>query len=340
MKARRLLATVVGLALLVVTACASSANTYALTATFSRAVGLYEGSPVLTMGLEVGRVTSIDITNDGIVVTMAINNDISLRRDVQATIVPKSVIGERNVVLGPTWRQGDERLEPGSHIPVERTALPVEPDDALAALTDLVQAIDPDKLERLVSEAANAFDGAGPDINMALSESGDLLALLAAQDDTIAAIASHLASVTGELSAREADIARLLGGFSQVTDTLVAHRSDIRDFLAGMARLMQEGESLVSAHADTLPGDLENLAAWALTIDANVDSAAEFVESLDGIFALIERAFNREYEVLNVTLNSMPTLEGWVDPLLDTLVELGLACFVPEPPPECAGMGS
>src|SRR5690606_9891074 len=92
------------------TGCGGGAGTYELSARFPSAVALYEDSDVLVMGVSVGTVESVTIDGDSILVDMKIRDDVPLPADVTATIHPASLIGERNVILGPAWKPGDDEL--------------------------------------------------------------------------------------------------------------------------------------------------------------------------------------------------------------------------------------
>src|SRR5205085_11963449 len=151
---------------------------YRLTADFSRAVALYPRSRVKVMGVDVGTVRSIDVVRGHIRVALRIDRKVPLPANVQATIVPFSLIGERNVVLSPAWQPGQARAKDGDAIPAERTHVPVEPDEALKAVTDLAHAVDPDAVRKLVSSGAAALRGRGPDLNTAIEQAADLTTLL------------------------------------------------------------------------------------------------------------------------------------------------------------------
>ena len=81
-----------------------------------------------------------------------------LPANVKAVVAPQNTLGERNVVLYPPWKPGDRRIASGATIPLERTDLPVEIDDALDAFTKLTDALDSDKLGDVAGDLA---DGVG-----------------------------------------------------------------------------------------------------------------------------------------------------------------------------------
>ena len=109
------------------------------------------------MGVRVGQVTSVVPRGTSVLVEMEYDGEHDLPEDVQAVIVSPSVIGDRFVQLTPAY-DGGPRLDDGSTIAMEDTAVPVELDDMVASTRDLVSALGP--------EGANR-DGALSDLHQA-----------------------------------------------------------------------------------------------------------------------------------------------------------------------------
>ena len=84
---------------------AAAAEGYHLTAYFESAVGLYPHGDVSIMGVGIGTVDAVEIEDTHVRVEMTIDADVPLPADVQATIEPLQLIGERNVVLFPAWTE-------------------------------------------------------------------------------------------------------------------------------------------------------------------------------------------------------------------------------------------
>src|SRR5436309_3404526 len=128
-----------------------SSNTYS--ATFSRAIQLFPASAVRVLGVNVGTIKDIEAVGDGVKVTFTVNGDTKLPANVQAAVVPASLLGERYVQLLPAY-SGGPTLPPGSNIPESRTAVPAEPDELLRSLQNYMGALDPKTVTRFVENAA------------------------------------------------------------------------------------------------------------------------------------------------------------------------------------------
>ena len=90
-----------------------------------------------------------------------------------AALIPQSLIGERYVQLMPAWTEGQDRgsrtsPEAERVIDVDETIIPVEPDEALAALNEFLETLDPDGLGRLIDNSAEDLEGNGENLEPAL----------------------------------------------------------------------------------------------------------------------------------------------------------------------------
>lgn len=247
-------------------------GSYELTVHLPRAISLYEESAVLVMGLRAGEVRELEVEGDRVRVVLAIDDDVPVPADVVASVVPQSFIGERNVVLHPAWHEGEPRAEDGDVIPEDRVELPVEVDDALAAVDELVSTVDREAVARLVSGAAGALDGRGEAMNAAIGQLAGLSELLAREDDVLVAIGDHFADLAGTLNQRGDDLGQVIDAFGQATGVLAAERGNLEVLLASLTQLGASTSSLVDAHGGHLQTDLARLARAALSLQTNVES--------------------------------------------------------------------
>ena len=299
---------VLGSLLTGLTACGQPGDGgYHLTAWFTKAVALYPQSHVKVMGLDVGRVTKVTVRDDAVQVDLLIDRKVPLPADVEATIVPFSLIGERNIVLSPAWQTGRERIADGATIPVERTHIPVEPDDALKAVTDLAKAIDPAAVSRLVLNGAAALDGNGAAINEALRQAGDLTAMLATQDAKLLKIAADAHAIASVLNDRTATLGKLLDDFAAVASELSSERSAVALFIKSLVALSETGKGLLTTYQIQLPKDLASLASVALTLQVNADSVQQLLQSLNKIGQGVIGAYDPVTGGVNLRITGSPT---------------------------------
>jgi phospholipid/cholesterol/gamma-HCH transport system substrate-binding protein len=206
------------------------AGHYRVTLQLSQTGGLYERGNVTYRGVQVGRVESVDLTNNGVAATLSLKSDVKIPADLDAQVHSQSAVGEQYVELIP--RSGDgPALEDGSVIPLDRASIPTNVNTLLEATNRGLDAIPRDNLKTAVDESYLAVGGLGPDLSrlvkgstaLAIDARSNLDPLTALIDqskpildtqtdtgDSIRAWASNLATVTGELQANDESVRGVL----------------------------------------------------------------------------------------------------------------------------------
>lgn len=308
-------AILVALALLA-TACQRPGDGgYALSACFERAVALFEESRIKVMGADVGLVTNIEIDGDQVCVDMQIDEHVPLPADVGAAILPLTLIGERNILLFPPWKPGDDRIEPGTRI--QNTRIPVEPDDVLAALTELVDAIDPERVEQFIADAAMAVDGRGEAFNNALRQGARLTEVIAERDQQLLAVADTLRALAAQLNSRDEQLRQLIDAYAATTQILAEERAEIERFLRSMVTLMDEGAILIESYEEHLAEDLATVAELGLVMRANVESLDQFIAALPSVANVLRLGHDEETHSVRIRLSAGPSLNELLASLLE-----------------------
>ena len=206
------------------------AGHYRVTLQLPQTGGLYERGNVTYRGVQVGRVESVDLTNNGVAATLSLKSDVKIPADLDAQVHSQSAVGEQYVELIP--RSGDgPALEDGSVIPLDRASIPTDVNTLLEATNRGLDAIPRDNLKTAVDESYLAVGGLGPDLSrlvkgstaLAIDARSNLDPLTALIDqskpildtqtdtgDSIRAWASNLATVTGELQANDESVRGVL----------------------------------------------------------------------------------------------------------------------------------
>ena len=336
---RRLVASlgVVALGTLVLPACGvlGGGGTYEVTAYFDRAVSVFPSSDVRVLGLPAGSVSAVEIDGDQVRVDMSIDDDIKIPADATAQIVPQSLIGERYIQISPVFTDGMEALEPGSVI--EDTIIPVEPDEALAALKEFLDSLDPEGLGDLITNLEEDLEGNGPALNDALGGLSDLVQTFAEKDDTLLRIVDSFDTLTATLTTREQQLGAVMDAFAEASQVLADERQSIEELIGALADLSTNGLALLGEHATELRTDIETLAATAATIEANLTSVTQLLASGPQLSDGIIGAYNEELRALDLRNSFTPLATDLTDLILD---QLGI-----EPPcvpgqPDCPVSGT
>ncbi|MFZ2174032.1 MAG: MlaD family protein [Rhodococcus sp. (in: high G+C Gram-positive bacteria)] len=201
--------------------------------------GLYKFSNVTYRGVTVGKVTALDLTSDGVDVTLSLDDSAKIPADLEAYVRSVSAVGEQYVDLRPRTDNGPY-LEDGSVIDSEVT-LPREVGPLLDQVSNLVSSIPQDKTKILVGEAFTAFNGSGDDFGALLDatetlvsganeasdqmkqlvqQAGPLLDTQIESADKIAEWASSLAGITGQIRQNDPHVRTVLQQGPGLTDQI------------------------------------------------------------------------------------------------------------------------
>ncbi|HVE95153.1 MAG TPA: MCE family protein [Acidimicrobiales bacterium] len=277
---RAAIAIVSAVAAAVLPGCATAqADSYEVTAFFPKTVALFPSSLVRVIGLPAGKVTGIEVAGASVRVRMRIPASVPIPADAQATIIPLSLIGERYVQLSPAWKEGVPRAKDGMVIPLERTSVPVEPDEALAALKEFLDALDPEATGSLVKNLAADLDGNGEGLNAALEGLGTLTQTFADKDEQLLNIIDHFDRLTGTLASRDQQLGRVLDAFAATTGALADERASLESLLGSLAALSRDGFDLVSEHRARLDKDLTVLNRTLRMVQANIVQVEQLLDS-------------------------------------------------------------
>ncbi|MER7363642.1 MCE family protein [Nonomuraea wenchangensis] len=316
---RRLAAVLTVWALLASGCSVVGAQPYRLTAVFSAAPALYEQARVKVMGLDAGYVESIRVDGDRVRVSLLVDREVPLPADVRAVVAPQNTLGERNVVLYPPWRPGDRRIAAGATIPLERTELPVEIDDALDAFTKLTDALDSDKLGETAGDLARSVRGRGKTINNAIADTAELTGTLAKQDQQLVDLAKGLNRIATTLNERESQVTGAIDSFSEAGAILAEERRRLRGFIAGMADFVRRGDVLIEQYSTRLPQAAGTLAELVLTMRANSESVARAVKGAADFADVLVDSWDRKHHVLKIRVVLNALTRAWLQPLFDAL---------------------
>ncbi len=279
----------------------------AIAADFARGTGLYPGSPVRVLGIDVGTITSVRNVDGHVRVRMQLHEGTELPADAHATIVPLTLLGERYVQLGPYY-EGGPRLRNGDRIPLARTTVPAEIDDLLRSLQDFMGAIDPKRAGDVVTNLAELVDGRGSDVNDLLQNASGTLDLLADEGDDIKAIIASLRDLTATLKGRTQSIETLIRNYDLVSQVLVDNKNDLDGVITQLDRATVELGTLLEAHEDPLREDVKILARASGTVAANADNVEITLASTVKLFQAAGRAYESRTNSLRVNNQSSPEL--------------------------------
>ena len=305
------------------------------TAIFERAIQLFPGSPVRVVGVDVGQVLDVRNVPEGVAVEFSVDDPaVRLPGDVEAAIVPVSLLGERYVQLFPAYT-GGPALPPESTIPLERTAVPAEPDELLRSLQDYLGALDPNTVSSFVTNAAELVEGTGEDLNSLIGHASSVLQTLSSKRDDLAAIIVEFDRLSRALSTRQEEIGRLIQTYNAVVGTLTSNRAALEGTVEGLSDASVELSSLLVEHRRPLGEDIRALTRTGRTVSRNIGALTETGHWANRLFTAASKAIDYDRDWLRLN-NQGEELGALIlmrlqERLMELCADLGLpVCSLPK----------
>ena len=210
---------------------------YTVSMDLPNAGGLFPNADVTYRGVSVGRVGTMSLTANGVLVTLNISDSAPKipSSGLQATVADLSAVGEEYVNLRPQAGAGPS-LTAGSLIPQQNTQIPPPITNVLSSVNTFVTSVPQQSLRTLVTELGNAFQGQGPNLQVLLDTSSTLtraavqnipqatklisdgrivLATQAADTAAIQSFGSSARQLASQLVSSDADLRALIGNAPQ-----------------------------------------------------------------------------------------------------------------------------
>jgi len=235
---------------------------------FSEASGLFSGADVQVAGLKVGKVDSITVDGNKVLITFDVSNDVRIGDRSEATIRTKALLGTKVLDLTP---RGDRTLD--VPIPLERTKPAYQLADALGELSNTVSGLNTDQLNQSLTTLAQTF---------------------AETPDNVKIAVDGVARISQTINERDSQLRDLLANANEAT-TVLADRSEkivglVHDTNALLVALRAQSSSL-----DNISGNISALAhQLSGFIDENRAQLKPALDKLNGVLTIIG---NRKTEV-------------------------------------------
>ena len=235
---------------------------YEISTVFDSATGLSTGADVDIAGVQVGKVTSIDLKGGKAKVVMSIKKDVKLGKDAQAMIRTHGLMGDKFVAINP----GDidkGTIPPGGEI--TKTVPPVDIDQLLSNLGDVAKdlksvmgtfqrVLGGEKGEKSVQNIITNFEEFSDNISKLVKDNSE----------RINTVVRNLETFSGELSKIDKKANALLDNLVTVSQNLKEGKGTIgkllvSDELYNKLKEAVEGFHQMSAKLNTNEGTLGKL---------------------------------------------------------------------------------
>ena len=225
-------------------------RTTGYSAVFSNASGLRAGQFVRASGVEVGKVSKVELINSGsqVRVDFDVDRSLPLFEGTTASIRYLNLIGDRYMEL--KRGESDTRLAGGGTIPVTQTEPALDLDALIGGFRPVFRSLDPDKVNTIAESIITIFQGQGGTINDILDQTASLTSALADRDQAIGEVITNLNTVLDTTVKHQQQFDETVQNFQ----TLITGLNDRRDpIAAGVADISDAAGTIADLLADNRP---------------------------------------------------------------------------------------
>jgi len=223
-----------------------------LTVQLKSAGGLFDGSAVTYRGVKVGKVTGVELTDEGVEAQVRLSSGTEIPEDSLAVVRSLSPVGEQYLDFQPD-SASEPFLESGDTIPAESTDIPMSLQSTVIAVNKVLRQIDEDKLHTTLVELSAGLSGTGDELGRLIDDGQLLLAEL----DRIYPQTERLlrnSDVVLDIAPDKAAALRRLGtSAKQLAAFLRDYDPELRDTLKRAPDQIEQLEALVDDARKVLP---------------------------------------------------------------------------------------
>ncbi len=260
---------------------------------------LETGAKVKLRGVDVGRVSKISSGGQGgAQLKLDIDRD-QIRfipANVDAKITVTTVFGAKFVQLTAPEQPSPQRLAAGAHL--KSTNVTAEVNTVFENVVDLLDLIDPVKLNSVLTAVADAVRGRGERIGQATTDLNVVLTELNARSDVFREDIRALEDFGDTYDTAAQDIVTILDTFSTTSTTVVDHKDSLDGLLLNAVGLSQSGTNLLASSKDNLIGAINSLEPttqllnmYSPTYTCSLQAADWLIENGKGIWGGDGRSF-------------------------------------------------
>ncbi|MFI9586257.1 MCE family protein [Streptomyces sp. NPDC052236] len=309
MNVKRIVGMAAGLAVVAVAGTSgvmalSDSGSTRITAYFSRATGVYEGSDLRVLGVKVGTVGTVRPQGDEVRVTLLLDKDVKVPQGAHAVVVAPSVVADRYIQLAPAYT-GGAAIEDGAVLPAANNAMPLEVDQLYESITELSTALGPEganaqgALAGLFDTGAANLNGNGKAIGDSIEQFGKAAKTLDGSSDDLFDSLAYLQSFTTMLKKNDGNVAKAEQQLASVTGFLADDKENLGDALKELGTALRLVKDFIKENRDSLKENVDALVPLTQTL---VDQRASLAEAMDTVPLAAGNVLNA-YDPVHRSLN-------------------------------------
>jgi virulence factor Mce-like protein len=286
-----------------------------LIAYFTAAVGIYPNSDVRVLGVAIGSVSRVEPNGTDVKVTMTLKPDVRLPADAGAVVITPSLVADRYVQLTPVYHGGPQ-LADGASIPRARTATPVEVDDLLHSLNQLMAALGPQGANKdgavsdVLTRSADYLSGTGQTIGQAIKNLGEFARTASDSKDDLFTSVDNISKFTAMLAANDGRVKQAISQIASLSKVLADQRDQFSGALTELTQALSVVQGFIKDNRGKVRSDVDKLADVTKVLVNQKNSLAEALATAPNALTNLLEA----YDQANGTIDGRGNLLEFAEP--------------------------
>ncbi len=245
-------------------------------ATLPSSGGLFTGSEVTYRGVKVGKVSAMDVTPDGLMVHLALEDGTKIPLDSKMHVHNLSAVGEQYLDFEPPDND-PPYAKAGDVIKGDESSLPTSEELLLTQMNSLVESVDGAELSTVIGEAGTMFRGTANSLQRMVDSGSQFVDAAAANSEETITLLETGQTVLQTQADHETDIRTFARDLADLTGTVRTSDKNIRTILQGGPPALREVNSLLKGLEPTLPVFLSNLVTTNQVLTANIPALEQML---------------------------------------------------------------
>ncbi|MFZ0250342.1 MAG: MCE family protein [Acidimicrobiales bacterium] len=247
-------------------------------AQLSDVTGLASGDTVNIAGVPVGQVSSIGVQHGHALISLSVNNTVTLHRSTDVGMRWHNVIGQKEIELFP-GRSGPI-LAQGATIPLSHDVTDASIDTFLNSLGPVLSSINAKEANAFVENVSGALEGDTAQINQLINSGATVSSTVQALDSQVGQIIGNLNQVLTALASRSGDIDSLVTNLQTVSSALASKNSLLDGVVGNLSLVATDLAGLIGNNHNTITSTIDNLQTVAADVQNNQQNLANSLSSL------------------------------------------------------------
>ncbi|HEV3265043.1 MAG TPA: MlaD family protein [Acidimicrobiales bacterium] len=255
------------------------AQPFPVTVFLPRGGGLYPDGFVTYRGVDVGRISTIDLSSKGAVVKLTIDPGVQIPANATAQVHELSVAGEQYLDLVPTSGSGP-LLRAGSVIGQSHTNVPVSVFTLLDDAGQLIGSVNSNEVQTITDSLGTGFANTGQDLRTITVAAQNLVAALQASQPATVSLLNNGGALLSTALASQTDLNEISQAAQTITAQLRASDSDVNALLANAVPAEAALSQIVQDDAGTITQLINHLAGLSDVAIVRQPAVATLIQQL------------------------------------------------------------